>query len=152
MDIFISKLKKFLSIFCWYFRYFVGTKWHVGRLTCTNKTQKKHYGAIPNPLPPPGPQTNEAGGRCRLSVPMVGHRFIVVGRGRCRLSVPTVGRPEAVVDCRYRRLVIGANSCQSRPLSTVGTDGWSSVPTVVSHSLAWGCRARPHPMHAPKLV
>ena len=35
-------------------------------------------------------------------------------RGRYRLSVPIVGRPEAVVECR-----------------SVGTDGWSSGPTVV---------------------
>ena len=27
----------FLSIFCWYFRYFVGTKWHACRLTCSDK-------------------------------------------------------------------------------------------------------------------
>ena len=113
---------------------------------------------VPPPPPPPPPPG-------QLSAPMS-------GRCRCRLSVPMVGRPEAVVDCRYRRLVIGADSCHlsveavvdcryrrlvigadrvvtfqsrplsidgtnerlvgPRPLSTVGTDGWSSVPTVLS--------------------
>ena len=47
----------FLSIFCWYIRYFVGTNdMFVGSHVYTNNTPKRHYwgggGAIA-PLPPP---------------------------------------------------------------------------------------------------
>ena len=50
----------FLSIFCWYFRYFVGTNWHACRLTCTDKfpnvptkLRKSIIGPCPPPPPPP---------------------------------------------------------------------------------------------------
>ena len=51
----------FLSIFCWYFRNFVGTKWHTCRLTCTDKLTnvptklRKSIIAPPPPPPPPPP-------------------------------------------------------------------------------------------------
>ena len=41
----------FLSILCWYFRWLCRYKWHACRLTCTDKTLKKHYGGQPPPPP-----------------------------------------------------------------------------------------------------
>ena len=65
----VSELRKFLhllflkllfpSIFCWYFRYFVGTNdilvgLHVPTVSkCTDKTPKKDYWEAITPLPPP---------------------------------------------------------------------------------------------------
>ena len=62
-DFYILKLL-FLSIFCWYFRYFVGTNdmlvgLHFQISKYTDKTLKKHYwggggGGVPPPPPPAG--------------------------------------------------------------------------------------------------